>query len=193
MHRLNTEQASGGRDVLDAFARLTGDLGWHVAWHPYPENLGNPRVWADKTERSDDSTNKVTFKNLEVLCRHLRGPELLFRGEPRRVILSEQGFHSLPTPDGETLQAAAYAYAWEKCRRLPLVDAFIYHRHVDHAKEGGLRLGLWTNVPGSIADPERKKPIWELMKKAGSPEWEAAAAALRPVTGLQSWDELAGE
>ncbi|MCU0781382.1 MAG: DUF5722 domain-containing protein, partial [Akkermansiaceae bacterium] len=193
MHGTSAEDAAGGRDYLDAFAKLTADLDWHIAWHPYPEDLGNPRAWADKTVTSDNLSHKVTFKNLEVLCRHLRQPELLCKGEPRRVILSEQGFHTLPGPDGETLQAAAYAYAWEKCRKLPLVDAFIYHRHVDHAKEGGLRLGLWRNAPGSIATPHSKKQIWELFRKAGTPEWDAAAAALLPVTGLASWQALSGE
>lgn len=193
MHGISAEEATPGRDYLDAFAKLTADLDWHVAWHPYPEDLGNPRAWADKTVTSDDASNKVTFKNLEVLCRHLKKPELLFKGEPRRVILSEQGFHLLLTPDGETLQAAAYAYAWEKCRKLSLVDAFIYHRHVDHAHEGGLRLGLWRNAPHSIADPHSKKQIWELFRKAGTPEWDAAAAQLLPVTGLKSWSELTGE
>lgn len=193
MHGISAEEATPGRDYLDAFVKLTADIDWHVAWHPYPEGLGNPRAWADKTVTSDDSSNKVTFKNLEVLCRHLKKPELLFKGEPRRVILSEQGFHLLLTPEGETLQAAAYAYAWEKCRKLPLVDAFIYHRHVDHAHEGGLRLGLWRNAPHSIADPHSKKQIWELFRKAGTPEWDAAAATLLPVTGLKSWSELTGE
>ena len=193
MHGVSAEEATPGKDFLDTFAKLASDLDWHVAWHPYPEDLRNPRAWADKTVKSDETTNKVTFKNLEVLCRYLRKPDLLFKGEPRRVILSEQGFHLLLQPDGEALQAAAYAYAWEKCKRLPLVDAFIYHRHVDHAHEGGLRLGLWRNAPHSIADPNSKKQIWELLRKAGTPEWDAAAAPLLPVTGLKSWDELKDE
>ncbi len=193
MHGISAEEAVGGRAFLDSFAKLTNDLDWHVAWHPYPEDLGNPRAWADKTVTHDDNSNKVTFKNLEVLCRHLRQPQLLYEGKPRRVILSEQGFHTLLTPEGESLQAAAFAYAWEKCRRLPLVDAFIYHRHVDHAKEGGLRLGLWRNAPHSIADPHSKKQIWNLLQKAGTPEWDAAAAPLLPVTGLTSWSDLAKE
>lgn len=193
MHNVSAEEAVGGRDYLDAFAKLTADLDWHVAWHPYPENLGNPRAWADQTVTSDDTSPKVTFKNLEVLCRHLRQTALLYQGTPRRIILSEQGFHLPLTPDGETLQAAAYAYAWEKCHKLPLIDAFIYHRHVDHAHEGGLRLGLWRNAPHSIADPHSKKQIWELFRKAGTPEWTAAAAHYLPVTGLKSWDEIQGE
>jgi uncharacterized protein DUF5722 len=190
MHNVSPQEATPGRDFLDTFARLVrerGDFDWNVAWHPYPEDLGNPRAWADKTVTHDDNTNKVTFKNLEVLPKHLEKAELLFHGKPRRIILSEQGFHTLLTPDGEQLQAAAYAYAWEKVQTLPTIDAFIYHRHVDHAHEGGLRLGLWRNAPNSVADPHSKKLIYELFKKAGTTDWRAAADALLPVTGLQTW------
>ncbi len=192
MHNVSPQEATPGRDFLDTFARLVrerGDFDWNVAWHPYPEDLGNPRAWADKTVTHDDNTNKVTFKNLEVLPSHLTKAELLFNGKPRRIILSEQGFHTLLTPDGKQLQAAAYAYAWEKIQTLPTVDAFIYHRHVDHAQEGGLRLGLWRNAPNSIADPHSKKLIYELFQKAGTPAWRAAADTLLPVTGMQAWDQ----
>jgi hypothetical protein len=194
MAGISPNESTPGRDFLDAFAaciRINGDLPWHVAWHPYPEDLGNPRAWADKSITTTDDSPKVTFKNLEVLTRHLEKPDLLLAGKPRRVILSEQGFHTLLTPDGEQLQAAAYAYAWEKCRRLPTVDAFIYHRHVDHAHEGGLRLGLWRNAPNSVATPHSKKLIWDLFRKAGTPEWDAAAQPFLPTTGLPSWDALA--
>lgn len=192
MHGISPEESTPGRDYLDTFAHLVrerGDLDWHVAWHPYPEDLGNPRAWADKSVTNDDTTPKVTFKNLQVLPKHLEQKELLYQGQPRRIILSEQGFHTLLTPEGEALQAAAYAYAWEKCLTLPSVDAFIYHRHVDHAQEGGLRLGLWRNAPGSIADPHSKKAIWELFRKAGTPEWGGAATALLPVAGMKAWNQ----
>lgn len=192
MHGISTEEATPGRDFLDTFASLVrdrGDLDWHVAWHPYPEDLGNPRAWADKGITNDNTTPKVTFKNLQVLPQHLEKKELLYQGNPRRVILSEQGFHTLNLPEGEKIQAAAYAYAWEKCLTLPTVDAFIYHRHVDHSQEGGLLLGLWKNVPGSIADPGEKKLLWDLFKKAGAPEWKEAAAQYLPVTGLKAWSD----
>jgi hypothetical protein len=192
MHNVSVQEATPGRDFLDTFARLArerGDFDWNVAWHPYPEDLGNPRAWADKNVTHDDNTIKVTFKNLDVLPKHLEKPELLHQGKPRRIILSEQGFHTLLTPDGERLQAAAFAYAWEKIQMLPTIDAFIYHRHVDHAHEGGVRFGLWRNAPNSVADPHSKKLIYDLFKKAGTPEWRAAADALLPVTGLKTWNE----
>ena len=193
MGGISAQESTQGRAFLDAFAAKVTERGgfdWHVAAHPYPEDLGNPRAWADKSITFDDNTPKVTFKNLEVLCRHLERPELLWQSQPRRVILSEQGFHTLQTPDGETLQAAGFAYAWEKCRRLPLIDAFIYHRHVDHAHEGGLRLGLWSNKPETVSEPHRKKIIYDLFRRAGTPAWDEAAKFALPLAGLKSWDEL---
>ena len=194
MPGISAEESTPGRDFLDAFAAKVcerGDLQWHVAAHPYPEDLGNPRAWADKGITFDDATPKVTFKNLEVLCRHLERAELLWQKKPRRIILSEQGFHTLLTPDGEQLQAAGFAYAWEKCRRLPVVDALIYHRHVDHAHEGGLRLGLWRNAPHSVSTPHSRKQLYELFQKAGTPAWDEAAKFALPLAGLKTWDELA--
>ena len=80
---------------------------------------------------------------------------MLHNGNPRRVILSEQGFHTPDGPEGEQLQAAAYCLAWNQVNRDCGIDAFILHRHVDHKHEGGLRLGLWTRKPDSVATPDR--------------------------------------
>ncbi|HEY0866012.1 MAG TPA: DUF5722 domain-containing protein [Fimbriimonas sp.] len=181
-----------GREVLDgvaALARKRGDFPWHVAHHPYPENLFEPRFWLDRTAPLRFSAARVTFRNLEVLTEYLKKPSMTYRGKARRVILSEQGFHRPEGADGETIQAAAYAYAWHRVVRNPGIDAFILHRHVDHAQEGGLRLGLWTNRPGSVADPDRRTRMWEVMKAAGTEkEGEATAFAL-PIVGLESWEE----
>ncbi len=187
-------EAYKGRDFLDTFAliaRERGNFEWHVAYHPYADNLGDPRTWLDKKALPNDDSPHVTFKNLEVACAHMRRPELLWQGKPRRIILSEQGIHCLKSPDGETLQAAGFTYAWEKVSRQDGIDALIWHRHVDHSQEGGLRLGLWENKPGSICDPGRKRMIYDLFKKAGTAEWADAAKFALPVTGLKSWDELA--
>ncbi len=187
-------EAYKGRDFLDTFARLArerGDFEWHVAHHPYADNLGNPRTWLDKDAWPTEDSPHITFKNLEVACAYMKRTELLWKGRPRRIILSEQGIHCLKSPDGETLQAAGFAYAWEKVIRQEGIDAMIWHRHVDHAHEGGLRVGLWENKPGTICEPGRKRMIYDLFKKAGTSEWSAAAKFALPVVGMSSWDELA--
>jgi hypothetical protein len=186
-------QACPGRTLLELFAkraRERGDFDWHLAFHPYPSNLRDPRTWLDKVS-FNDNTPKVTFKNLEVLTKKLATPEMLYAGRPRRLSFTEQGFDVTKRPEALAEQAAAYAYAWEKVVRLgDSIDAFHYHRHVDHSLEGGLRFGLWSNKPGSIADPDQKRPIWYLLKAADTPEWKAAAEPYLKTCGLKSWDEL---
>ena len=194
MPGIGKSDAYPGRDLLDAFAavaRARGDFEWHVAHHPYPDDLGNPRNWLDKDAPPTDDAPHVTFKNLPVLCKHLERPALLWQGLPRRVILSEQGLHCLATPDGENLQAAGFAYVWEQVARCPGIDALIWHRHVDHSQEGGLRLGLWENKPGTISEPGRKRRLYDMFQKAATPEWTTAAKWALPIVGLESWDELA--
>ena len=192
-YRKDPRLACAGRALLEAFAkqaRARGDFDWNLAFHPYPTSLRDSRTWLDKVT-FDDATPKVTFKNLEVVTRKLSTPELTYEGRPRRLSLTEQGFDLGNRPNSAQEQAAAYAYAWEKISRLEgSIDAFLYHRHVDHAKEGGLRLGLWSNKPGSIADPDQKRPIWFALQAAGTPAWKATAEPYLKTCGLQSWEEV---
>ena len=50
---------------------LTGDVDWNVAFHPYPENLFEPRTWLDQSATASDDTPRITFKNIELLPRFL--------------------------------------------------------------------------------------------------------------------------
>ncbi len=186
-------QAFPARDFLDYFARRAregGDFDWHVAFHPYPENLFEPRFWNDKTATTDVlTTPRITFKNIQLLPAYLRRPELRFFGQTRRIILSEQGFHTPDTTDGETIQAAAYCLAYKKVEALDGIDSFILHRHVDHPHEGGLLLGLRRFEPKD-GDPRPKKKIYDCFRAADTPEWEAAFEFALPVAGLKSWDDV---
>jgi hypothetical protein len=186
------DQSCPGRELLEDFARFArgrGDFDWDVAYHPYPENLGEPCFWNDKSATQADDTPRITFKNIEVLPRYLARPELLWQGHPRRIILSEQGFHCPDRPTGERDQAAAYCAAWWKIAHLDGIDAFILHRHVDHAYEG-LNLGLWTHQPNTISTPDRKRPMYEVFRLADTPEWEKAFAFALPVIGIERWEQM---
>lgn len=155
-----------------------------------PENLFKPRVWLDRTATNSVNSPRITFKNLEQLTRYLRQPELLCQGVPRRVILSEQGFHSDASPQGEELQAAAYCYASWKTDHLDGIDSFILHRHVDHKMEGGLNLGLWMRQTNSIATPLAKKKIYEVFKAADTPGRNQAFAFALPLIGITNWSQV---
>ncbi len=187
-------RAIAGRDLLDRFqalARMGGDFDWHLAYHPYPENLFEPRTWLDKTAEPRPESPRITFRNLGVLTDYLRRPGLLHDGRPRRVILSEQGFHSDGTPEGEAAQAAGFCYAWKRVTALEGIDAFILHRHVDHGHEGGLNLGLWRRKPDSVATPDTPKPFHGVFKAAGTDAEEEAFRFALPLIGIGDWGEIA--
>ena len=182
-----------GRYFIEEFARRAragGDFDWHLAHHPYPEDLGNPRTWLDKTAPQSPDAKRITFKNLEQLDAFFAQPSLRFRGVRRSIILSEQGFHSKGDAQGDRDQAAGFCYAWEKVSRLAGIDAFILHRHVDHQYEGGLNLGLWRRKPDSIGTPDTQRPIYGCFKAAGTPAQEEAFRFALPVIGVKSWDEI---
>ena len=186
----DTEQSFAGREFVDYFAnqaRKSGDFDWHLAFHSYPENLFEPRFWNDTTALPTPDTQRITFKNLDVLTAYFERPELLYDGRPRRIILSEQGFHTPDDVDGEAIQAAAYCYAYRKVATSDAIDAFILHRHVDHPHEGGLRLGLRRRAV-SAGESHPKKLIYDCFRAADTPEWEPAFEFALPIVGLQRWE-----
>jgi hypothetical protein len=179
-----------GRSLLDALASLSaheGNFPWHVAQHPYPENLFHPQFWNDSTATFAFDSPRVTFKNIEVFAAYLRRREMLGDGKPRRLILSEQGLHAGDTPESEQLQAAAYALAYRRIAQIPGIEAFILHRHVDAVHEGGLKLGIWP-VTG-IGTGKRKRPIWEVVKAIDTPQWRASCNFALPIIGLSDWTQ----
>lgn len=182
-----------GRQVLTLFAaaaRAGGDFPWHVAFHPYPEDLFKAAFWQDREAVLSLATPKITFRNLEVLPLFLDQPQFRFAGRPRRIALTEQGFHCPDSADGEALQAAAYAAAYRKVMAMPQVDCFLYHRHVDHPGEGGLRLGLWTTSATTGEKPDRRRKLWEVVAAADTPGWDAACAFALPLIGIPDWSRI---
>ncbi|UUO07258.1 DUF5722 domain-containing protein [Blastopirellula sp. J2-11] len=178
-------------DLLIGLGAAEGDFSWGVAFHPYPQDLGNARTWLDAQAIASDDSPLVTFKNIEVLDRWVRRPENRSQGAPRTVLLSEQGFHS---PDysaaSQAVQAAALAYAWKKIERLETIEAMHYHRWIDHEKEGGLKLGLWTVRAGTITSAGEKKQAWRVFQALATPQQAAAIQFALPIIGIDDWSEI---
>ncbi|OZB91308.1 DUF5722 domain-containing protein [Paenibacillus sp. XY044] len=178
-------------DKMAELSRKEGDFAWNIAAHPYPEDLFNPRFWNDATATDSFDTQRITFKNLEVLVNYMKQPEFLHNGEMRRIILSEQGFHSLTnSEEHQKLQAAAYAYAYYKVKFLDGIDAFILHRHVDHGQEGGLNLGLWTHTPDSVVTPDQPKYIYDVFKYIDTARSLEVTDFAKPIIGISDWREV---
>ncbi len=179
----DAEQAFPGRQLVDYFAKEGNDFDWHLAYHPYPESLFEPRFWNDKTAMNSPDTPRITFKNLQVLTDYFARDELLYQGKRRRIILSEQGFHTPDGADGESIQAAAYCYAYRRVAALDGIDSFILHRHVDHPHEGGLRLGLRRRD----GDSRPKKRIYDCFLHADQANWRETFGFALPIIGLDAW------
>jgi hypothetical protein len=186
-----------GRDLLELLVRYShaeGDFPWAIAYHPYPQDLRNPRVWADTEALPSQDTPRITFKNIEVLDAWAHRPDVLFHGkEPREIHLTEQGLNS-PDYSEKALaeQAAGMAYAWEKIEPIGNITAFHYHNWIDNRGEDGLRIGL-RKFPDDEKDPLGKKPIWSVYQAIGTPQWREKTEFALPIIGIRSWSELRHE
>lgn len=177
-------------DLLVKFCGAEGDFPWGMAFHPYPDNLMNPRAWEDVNATFDFNTNKITPKNLEVLDAYMKTPGLLFRGSIRPVHLSENGFNS-PDYSEKSFedQAAGMAMAYKKMEKLTSIESWQYHNWVDNRREGGLKIGL-RKFPDEAGDPLGKKPIWYLYQALGTPREDEIARPYLKTLGILSWDEV---
>lgn len=177
-------------ELLLEFTRAEGDFPWALAYHPYPQNLFNPRTWEDGQATFSFDTHKITPKNLEVLDAYMKQPALLDRGKVRPVHLSENGFNSKDYSAKQLEdQAAGMALAWKKMAELSSIESWQYHNWIDNRHEGGLRIGL-RKFPDEPGDPYGKKPIWHLYKALGTPQEDAACAPYLKTIGIKSWDEV---
>ena len=156
-------------EQLLQYSKAEGDFEWAIAQHPYPESLREPKTWLDKKVSFDFNTKLITFKNLEVLDAWVKQPEVLFKGQKKRLVyLSENGTNS-PTYSAQDLkeQAAGMAYAMKKLKFLDGIDGFQYHNWQDNRKEGGLRIGL-RRFPDDKEDPSGIKPVWKVYQAFGT-------------------------
>lgn len=180
-----------GREVLEHLnsnALRDGNFGWNVAYHPYPEDLRYPDFWNDRTTSFDFSTPRITFKNIEVLPAFMAQEHLLYRGEPRRIIFSEQGFNSYDAAS-EELGFAGYCLAFKKIEKQPTIEAFIFHSYADNKHEFGLNLGLRR----SSDDPDvlgEAKPAWYAFRDMGTEREAAAIEKAKAIIGEQVWNQI---
>lgn len=184
-------------DVLNRIGKKEGDFEWGIGWHSYPTNLFNPLVWNDAATKTPFNFNapEITPKNIEVIDAFVRQKDLLYNGKKvRTVVLSENGFSSNTEKNpnaNETTQAAALAYFWKKTNnRVPAIEGIQLHRWIDNPNEAGLLFGLWTNKPGTVTEPDRKKEGWSVWNAAGTPNEDAAFEPYKAVIGIQDWSAI---
>jgi hypothetical protein len=176
-------------ELLRDFCAAEGDFPWALAYHPYPQNLFNPRAWEDQQASFSFDSEKITPKNLEVLDAFMKQPAFRYRGEVRPVHLSENGFNSKDYSEKELAdQAAGMALAWKKMAALSSIESWQYHNWIDNRHEGGLKIGL-RKFPDDETEPLGKKPIWHLYRALGRADEDEVAKPYLEVIGLKQWSE----
>lgn len=181
-----------GRDVIDylnKYSKENGDFDWGVAYHPYPENLMYPDFYNDRSAVFDYGTERITFKNIEMLPAYLSQEQFLCKGRERRIILSEQGFNSR-NEDPYTLKqgAASYCLAYQKVKKLPTIDMITHHAYVDNRYEFGLNLGIRRlNDDDTPGEP---KPIYYVMRDMDTPQEAQRVEEAREFIGKELFDSL---
>ncbi|MCI8387633.1 MAG: hypothetical protein HFE63_04115 [Clostridiales bacterium] len=170
-------------DFFNTAIKNSGDIPWGLAINPYPSDLSMTEFWNDSYAEDNFSTPFVTMKNLSVLTRYMNQNELLYNSKPRSIIISEFGVSGDPADAASmTMQSAAYALAYYAAAQNDDIDAFIYHRHVDHAGEN-LYYGLWSAVDGSLLEASAKKQIYNVFAQIDTENSEEATSFVKSLVG----------
>ncbi len=191
-HLDNPLRTYKGREVVETLntrCQQEGDFAWSVAYHPYPQDLFHADFWRDTDALDSLDTPRITFRNLQILAQYFAQPYLLYDGKMRRIILSEQGFHSDETEEGEQIQAAAYAFAYWKVLNTPGIESFILHAHVDNRDEFDLNLGIRRRdkSDASANAPGEPKPVYAICRDIDGPRQAEIFAWAQSIVGDESW------
>ncbi|WP_323403983.1 DUF5722 domain-containing protein [Proteiniphilum sp.] len=177
--------------ALQQFSNLEGDFQWGVAYHPYPQDLNEPKTWMDGKATFSPNSALVTFKNLEVIDHWIKKPENCYKGSVKRTLwLSENGTNSRTYETKDLIeQAAGFAYAWKKLTRLDGIDAIQWHNWIDNRVEYGLRIGL-RRFPDDTTDPGGPKPVWYAYQAAGTDKEDEVFEPYKSIIGITHWNDI---
>ena len=182
-----------GRAFLEALntkVTAAGNLPWYLAINVYASDLRNSEIWKDEGAWDNFDTPYITMKNIGVLCEFLSQDTFKFNSRERSILISEFGVHSGDSEDKLSAQAASIVYGFFKAQSYSMIDAIIYHRHVDHSGENGLRFGLWTNQNDITNDPFGRKTSYDTFKYMDTTDAIAKTGFALPLIGVSDWTEV---
>lgn len=183
----------GAHEFLTELAEICKDVPFGISVNPYPSDLGMTDFWNDSNAKNHIDTEYITIKNLNVFTEYLKTDLMLFGNNTRRALIGEFGVSGKYGEESEYLQAAAYAYAYYTVCQNDTVEAFIWHRHVDHSGEPGLYYGLYSSGE-LLLDPQSEKKIHSVISSVDTYENDGSVSAdldaLLEFLPIHSWDEL---
>ena len=169
--------------VLDSFyqqIKAQGNIVFQIAYHSYPQDLGDAIFWDDSLATNSTSSKIINFKNLQVLTKYVKKNF----GKKYKIMLSEQSFNS---SRGEVVQAAAYAYAYYMSEGNDMIEAFIYGREFDHPEE--MKEGYYW---GLCDVWHVKRLVWSVFQYIDTKDSFTFTDPLLSSTGLSSWSKISG-
>ena len=120
------------KDLIRLLNDRLKDTDYGIAWHPYPQDLGDPNFEDDTQAINSEDSPIVNMKNLDVLTNYMKKAEYISpSGKVRHIILSEQGFNAT----NEDIQADQIAKAFDIANKNPYVEAFFLAREYDQPGE----------------------------------------------------------
>ncbi len=187
---LDVKQDFPAKRFLEVFSetiKQSGDIPWGLSINPYASDPSLTEYWTDPYATDNYDTPFITMKNIDVLTDFLSEEAFLYKGDVRSVIIGEFGVSGSSNDHvSMTKQAAAFALAYYTAAQNEHIDAFIYHRHVDHSGESQY-YGLWSNAFNTIVEPESKKTIYNVFQKIDTAESEEVTAFVRQTVGNGAW------
>ncbi|MCL2518884.1 MAG: DUF5722 domain-containing protein [Oscillospiraceae bacterium] len=181
-----------GRALLEAFNKKIADAGnipWYLAINVYASELRNSEIWNDDGALDDYAvTPYITMKNIGALCDFLTQETFKYNTRVRNILISEFGVHSGIDESNASAQAASIAYGFFKAQTYPMIDAIIYHRHVDHPSENE-RFGLWMNQNNIDNAPFGKKTAYNVFKYMDTTDAMSQTAFALSQIGIKEWTD----
>ena len=179
-----------GRELLEMFNEkitASGNIPWNAAINAYPSDTNSSEAWKDDAAWKSDDTPYINISNIEVLCDFLKQDIFSYRGHTRTILISECGATS---NTDESSQAASIAYAYYKASAYLMIDAIIFHRHVDFVGENGANYGLWTSLQDDINSPFSKKNAYSVFKYMDTDRSLTTTSFSLQRMGIKDWKEI---
>lgn len=153
------------RSMLDTVAAIIsagGDIGWSLAYDPYPENADYVAC-ADDTLTDSTDAERITMGNIGQLTGYMMSGEKDYGGNYRRIALIEHGYVTAGEDDelAERLAADyAYSYYLIGTPNYSLIDAYIVSRDLSR---GEIYKYIDTNRSLEVTEPA--------LRVLGYPDW----------------------
>ena len=183
----------GAKEFIDKLLTEYSDIPFGIAINPYPSTLTQTDFWNDPKATDSIETEYVTMKNISVLTEYINNFEISNKNIARPILISEFGVSGQADGPSEPVQAAAYAYAYYKVENDPYIEAFIWHRHVDHVSEINLNYGIFSSTD-IIIDANKPKLIHEIIKAVDDLSTKSITQIkdLIQYLPIESYEELIG-